>query len=62
NLLLLDDFNVSMRDSDGEYRAWARVPGLKVKIDDPYAAHAELLDRITDKNMHDITAYLETLK
>jgi hypothetical protein len=33
-----------------------------VKVSDPYAAHEELLDRITDKNMHDITAYLETLK
>lgn len=58
----IDDFNVSLRDSDGEYHAWTRTPALKVKITDPYAAHVELLDRITDKNMHDITAYLETLR
>ncbi len=62
NLVQMDDFNVSLRDADGEYRSFARVAGLKVKVDDPYAAHIELLDRITDKNMHDITAYLETLK
>ncbi len=62
NLVQIDDFNVSLRDAEGEYRAWSRIPGLKVKIDDPYAAHGELLDRITDKNMHDVTAYLETLK
>lgn len=62
NLIQIDDFNVSLRDADGEYRSFARVPGVKVKVDDPYAAHIELLDRITDKNMHDITAYLETLK
>lgn len=62
NLVQIDDFNVSLRDAEGEYRAWSRIPGLKVKIDDPYAAHIELLDRITDKNMHDVTAYLETLK
>ena len=58
----VDDFNVSLRDKDGEYHAWTRTPQLKVKIDDPYKAHADLLDRITDKNMHDVTAYLETLK
>jgi cytochrome c oxidase cbb3-type subunit III len=58
----IDDFNVSLRDSDGEYHAWMRTPALKVKVSDPYAAHNELLDQYTDKNMHDLTAYLETLK
>ena len=27
-----------------------------------FASHVELLDRLTDKNMHDVVAYLETLK
>lgn len=58
----IDDFNVSLRDAAGEYHSWVRSPAVKVKIDDPYQAHAELLDQYTDKNMHDITAYLETLK
>ncbi len=58
----IDDFNVSLRDSEGEYHAWMRTPALKVKVTDPYAAHNELLDEYTDKNMHDLTAYLETLK
>jgi len=58
----LDDFNVSLRDSAGEYHGFTRSPGLKVQVNDPYQAHAELLDVYTDKNMHDITAYLETLK
>jgi cytochrome c oxidase cbb3-type subunit 3 len=58
----LDDFNVSLRDKDGEYHGWTRTAQLKVKVDDPYKAHIELLDRITDKNMHDMTAYLESLK
>ncbi|HVW84398.1 MAG TPA: c-type cytochrome [Bryobacteraceae bacterium] len=61
-LLQLDDFNVSLRDSDGEYHGFTRTPALKVKVNDPYEAHAKLLDQITDKNMHDVTAYLETLK
>jgi len=58
----IDDFTVSLRTPAGEYHSWSRTPGLKVKIDDPYLAHEQLLDRYTDKNMHDITAYLETLK
>jgi len=58
----IDDFNVSLRDAAGAYHSWVRTPALKVKIDDPFLVHAQLLDRYTDKNMHDITAYLETLK
>ena len=61
-LLFLDDFNVSLRDASGDYRSFKRVPGLKVVKNDPLQAHHELLDRYTDKNMHDIVAYLETLK
>jgi mono/diheme cytochrome c family protein len=58
----MDDFNVSLRDSSGHYRSFVRTPDLKVKKDDPYAAHVELLDQYTDKNIHDLVAYLETLK
>ncbi len=61
-LVHLDDFNVSLRDAGGEYHSWKRSPSLKVEKSDPYAAHDELLDKYTDKNMHDIVAYLETLK
>jgi mono/diheme cytochrome c family protein len=58
----IDDFNVSLKDASGEYHSWTRTPSLKVKVDDPFEAHAKLLDVYTDKNMHDVTAYLETLK
>ena len=61
-LVRIDDFNVSLRDSSGEYRAWKRTPELKVEQKDPYAAHNALLDEYTDKDMHDVVAYLETLK
>jgi mono/diheme cytochrome c family protein len=60
--VFLDDFNVAVRDVEGNYRSWKRVPGLKVVKNDPYAAHDELLTEYSDKNMHDILAYLETLK
>ena len=61
-LLQLDDFNVSLRDASGWYRTFARTPDVKVTVTDPLAAHRALLETITDKNMHDVVAYLETLK
>jgi cytochrome c oxidase cbb3-type subunit III len=61
-LVGIDDFNVSLRDASGEYRSWKRTPNLKVEKKDPYAAHVELLDQYTDKDIHDLVAYLETLK
>ena len=61
-LVYLDDFNVALRDGSGEYRSFKRTPGLKVVKNDPLKAHHELLDHYTDKNIHDIVAYLDTLK
>jgi len=61
-LVMMDDFFVTMRASSGELQTWKRTPSLKVVKIDPHQAHYDLLDRITDKNMHDLTAYLETLK
>ena len=61
-LVYLDDFNVSLRDAAGEYYSWKRTASLKVEKNDPYAAHVALLDKYTDQNMHDVVAYLETLK
>ena len=61
-LLHLDDFSVSLRDSTGEYRSFPRSANVKVVRNDPAQAHHDLLDQYTDKNIHDIVAYLETLK
>ena len=61
-LVSLDDFNVALTDSDGEYHSYKRIAGLKVEKNDPFTVHNEMLDRYTDKNMHDIVAYLESLK
>ena len=61
-LVSMDDFNVALRDASGNYHSWLRTPGLKVDRHDPYAAHEELLDKITDADIHNLVAYLETLK
>jgi cytochrome c oxidase cbb3-type subunit III len=58
----LDDFNVSLRDSRGDYHAFKRTEGLKVEKHDPYAAHIALLDRYSDDDIHNVVAYLVSLK
>jgi mono/diheme cytochrome c family protein len=57
----LDEFTVSMYDSSGEYHTWARE-GVNVEVHDPLAVHLELLQKYTDDDMHNVLAYLETLK
>ncbi len=61
-LVQMDDFNVALRDQSGIYRSFKRTPGLQVVKNDPLAFHQGLLDRLTDKNMHDLVAYLEKVK
>jgi len=61
-LQTLDDFNVALRDAQGNYRSFKITPDMKVVKHDPYAMHIALLDQYTDKDMHDIVAYLESLK
>lgn len=61
-LVYIDDFNVSLRDAGGNYHSWTRTSQVKVDLHDPYTAHEELLDKITDADIHNLVAYLETLK
>ena len=61
-LVYIDDFNVSFRDASGVQRTIRRGPDVRVVKDDPYAAHAALLTRLTDKAIHDVVAYLASLK
>lgn len=61
-LVRIDSFNVSLRDDSGEYMTVRRSPGVKVEVRDPLATHHQLLDQYTDADMHNILAYLVTLK
>jgi mono/diheme cytochrome c family protein len=61
-LVSMDDFHVALRDKGGEYRSWPRTSDMKIAKNNPYASHIELLDRLSDKAMHDVVAYLESLK
>jgi len=56
-----DEFLISLRDSHGWIHSWHRNE-VEVEIHDPLAAHEKLLTTYTDQNIHDLFAYLETLK
>jgi hypothetical protein len=58
----MDDFVVTLQDENGRSRTFRRTPAVKVQKTDPLEAHHALLDTITDKQIHDVVAYLETLK
>ena len=62
SLKRLDDFNVSLFDSKGEYHSFPIEPGVKIEIEDKLTAHRELLKQYTDHDMHNLTAYLASLK
>lgn len=57
------DFDVVIRFDDGSTKTWARHRGVpKVEITDPLQAHIDIMMRLTDRDMHNLTAYLATLK
>jgi len=59
----IDDFNVSLYDSAGEYHSFARDGATpKVEVHDPLKAHRDLLAQYTDADIHNVTAFLVTLK
>ena len=62
-IVRLTDFEVALRESSGAMRSWLRNGDTpKVVINDPLKPHFELLTRWTDTDMHNMTAYLTTLK
>ena len=57
----LDEFTVLLTDANGWSRSWL-VKQVRVSVDDPLHAHVQLLGKYTDKDMHDVFAYLQSLK
>ena len=58
-----DEFIIALAMADGTSRSFRRdgdVP--KVEIHNPREGHLKLLPAYTDKDIHDVTAYLVTLK
>jgi len=58
----VDDFVVSLKTSDGGRRSFRVARGVQISIADPLQPHRDLLRRYKDADIHNVTAYLSTLK
>jgi len=56
-----DEFTIALTDASGRYRSW-RAQDVTFTVDNPLDAHVEQLARYTDDDMHDVLAYLQTLR
>jgi len=56
-----DEFTVAVTEPGGWYHSWPR-DSVQVEIHDPRAAHRALTEKYTDRDIHNLFAYLETLK
>ena len=62
-LMRIDHFIVTLARDDGSIQSFRRVgDSPKVEIQDPLAGHKALFSVLTEKDIHDTTAYLVTLK
>jgi mono/diheme cytochrome c family protein len=58
----ISDFRITLVDSSGETHTFDRRPGVEVQMNDVFAPHEELVMTLANDDMHNVTAYLETLK
>jgi cytochrome c oxidase cbb3-type subunit 3 len=56
-----DEFSVTVLDPLGARQTYQKS-AVKVKIEEPLAAHFDQLGKYTDADIHNVYAYLETLK
>jgi hypothetical protein len=52
---------IGVRDETGWYRSFSRDK-VKVELQDPLAAHRKLLDKLTQKDVRNLFAYVYSLK
>lgn len=57
----MDEFSIGLVCQDGWYRSWL-LDQVKAEVKDPLQAHRELMGKYTDADVHNLFAYLETLK
>jgi cytochrome c oxidase cbb3-type subunit 3 len=56
-----DEFSIALRDASGWYRSWP-ASAVKFTVDDPVKAHADQLAKYSDADIHNLIAYLQSLK
>ena len=60
-LAYLDEFTVALQDASGTYRSW-KISNVKYSVDSPVNGHVDLFSKYTDADIHNLMAYLQTLK
>jgi len=60
-LTFKDEFHIAMTDSNGWHRSWP-IRDVQFKIDSPVDAHSAQFEKYTDDDIHNLMAYLQTLK
>jgi cytochrome c oxidase cbb3-type subunit 3 len=60
-LAYLDEFTVALIDAAGTYQSW-RISDVQYKVDAPVNAHIELFSKYTDADVHNLMAYLQSLR
>lgn len=58
----ISDFRVTLVDNEGKSHVVTRDAGVDVPITDPLAPHQAMIKTLKNFDMHNVTAYLESLK
>ena len=61
SLAYRDEFTIGLTDGSGAYRAFP-TSQVKFSVNDPLQAHVTQLGKYTDDDMHNVLAYLQTLR
>jgi mono/diheme cytochrome c family protein len=56
-----DEFTIALTDGGGTYKSWP-VEDVKFTVDSPVNAHVKLFNKYTDDDIHNLMAYLQTLR
>ncbi len=56
-----DEFTIGLRGTDGVYHSWP-TRSVKFVVDSPVEAHAALFPKYTDDDIHNLMAYIQTLR
>lgn len=61
DLLYQDEFTIGMRDAFGVYHSWP-ANAITFQVDKPAEAHVAAMSKYTDDDVHNVLAYIQTLK
>jgi len=62
HVIQVSDFRITLISVDGQTHAVDRGPGVDLHMKDPLQTHQALVNSLRNDDMHNVTAYLETLR